>query len=100
MSEINLRKRCEEKIYEEIDDVRKRIEEVVAKKLEKTEYFNFKSELAEQLDQKIETEHVQQAFNKWEVEITQKTEEDKQEVYQLIRKVQQTLSESITQNSK
>lgn len=59
MSEINLRKRCEEKIYEEIDDVRKRIEEVVAKKLEKTEYFNFKSELAEELDQKIETEHVQ-----------------------------------------
>ncbi len=33
MSEINLRKICEEKIYEEIDDVRKRIEEVSAKKL-------------------------------------------------------------------
>ena len=35
--------------------------------MEKTEFFNFKSELAEELDQKIETEHVQEAFNKWEI---------------------------------
>jgi hypothetical protein len=30
-----LRKRCEEKIYEEIDDVRKRAEEISGKGLEK-----------------------------------------------------------------
>lgn len=48
--------------------------------------------MTEELDQKIETEYVQEAFNKWEIELTQKMEGDKEEIYSLIQRIQKTLS--------
>lgn len=53
VNDVSIKKRGQENIYSEIDDVRKKLEEYVCKVVQKKEFIDFKSEVMEMLENKV-----------------------------------------------
>ena len=71
-SNLNLRKKNQEKLYDEIDNVHKKLEEHINKSLDKNQFFDFKSCVLETMESKAEVEEIQTAFDKFAGEINLK----------------------------
>ncbi len=62
-NDITVRRRGEENIYSEIDDVRKKLEETACHAVDKKEFIDFKSEVTEALGGRVEMEVMQTALD-------------------------------------
>lgn len=92
-------RRREEKIYKEIDDVRRRAEEVAARGLHNNDFIEFKSQVVAALEEKLEASEVKQALDKLQDTFIAKIAQDKQETVSLINSVEKSLSNCIAETS-
>jgi predicted aminopeptidase len=84
-NDITVRRRGEENIYSEIDDVRKKLEEAICRSLDKKEFIDFKSEVTEALAGRVEMEVMQTALEEITADTNARLATDKRETEELFR---------------